>query len=182
MSALFRRIAQELGCLASKHSQTRITLQPSARSRRSTCLSRRLFRRIFSRQSLAFDLGVKFLPQSCPCQKQPSTNTATRSPSQAKSGRPVNGRWRLHPRMPASRSSEAIRNSVLELARPRTLAISSDLLSRPNPLGLRFELPGHVDTLRLSRPEGSPAHPCEDRSEAARKGVADHLTGVLLRR
>ena len=76
------------GDFASQHSQMRTTIQPSARRSFVIRRSRARLPSIFLRHSTAFVAGEMFLPQSWPCQKQPSTNTSTRSLRQQKSGVP----------------------------------------------------------------------------------------------
>ena len=72
--------------LASSFPQIRITFQPLARRRRFTRRSRARLAEIFMRQKAALVLGlVPCLRQ--PCQKQPTTNTATWSRGKMKSGR-----------------------------------------------------------------------------------------------
>ena len=70
--------------------QMRSTRQPACRNTRETKRSRALFRIIFSRQ---YDLllcgGCECFRQ--PCQKQPSTNTASRNLGKIKSGFPNTG-------------------------------------------------------------------------------------------
>ena len=81
--AVARRAAttSEIRCAAlvgSSCSHTRTTTQPEPRKIASVSRSRSPFRSIFCRQKPAFDLGQ--VPCSGhPCQKQPSTNTATRA-------------------------------------------------------------------------------------------------------
>ncbi len=83
MNTLFR---------ASSCSQTRTTRHPRARSSRLTRRSRARLPRIFFRQNAAFCFGhVAWLGQ--PCQKHPSTNTASRSLGKTKSGFTENARW-----------------------------------------------------------------------------------------
>jgi hypothetical protein len=72
------------------HSQTRRTLHPSFRSFRLTRRSRRRFETIFGFQKsvLLFDGRLQ---RGQPCQKHPSTKSATRDFGQAKSGLPAIG-------------------------------------------------------------------------------------------
>lgn len=66
-------------------SHTRKTRQPAARSARVTSRSRAWLRAIFSRQNFALFFG--FVPcLGHPCQKQPSTKTASFSRGKTKSG------------------------------------------------------------------------------------------------
>jgi hypothetical protein len=114
-------------------SQTRITFQPSPTRSLRVRVSRRRFRRIFKRQYSLFDFGT-LLCFSHPCQKHPSTKTATLRSRKTKSGRIglrrgcfderpatpclfgrvriVIGACRLQPLMPAFRSAAATDRSV----------------------------------------------------------------------
>jgi hypothetical protein len=106
-------------------SQIRTTRQPLRRRARVTSRSRSLFRESLASQNFRRVAGmVPCLGQ--PCQKQPSTKTATRSAGQAKSGRPGRGRWRRQPVIPDLRRAEANRSSVARLPRERTAAITRD--------------------------------------------------------
>ena len=114
------------------HSQMRTILHPRCSS---SWFTRRSLARVFatfSRQTLAFVLGVTFRPQSCPCQKHPSTNTASFSLGHTKSGLPVN-RWCLRqPLKPDLRNRHARRLSVVKLSRRFTRDISSPRRKPPN--------------------------------------------------
>ena len=68
-------------------SQNRKTCQPSFRSRRLTVVSRLLLPRIFLFQKERLEEGI-VRQRLHPCQKHPSTKTATFSRSKAKSGLP----------------------------------------------------------------------------------------------
>ena len=117
----------ELG-LARWCSQMRITVHPAWRSDRVTDWSRILFRASFFFQYAALVPGCR----PCfghPCQKQPSTNIATRSRLKAKSGRPGSGGWRLQPVIRAARSMDASLSSVSLLSRERIAAITRDRLA-----------------------------------------------------
>ena len=61
-----------------------------------------------------------------PCQKQPSTKTATRSFAKTKSGRPKIAACRRHPFNPAARNKPTKINSVALFPRDRTAAIIRD--------------------------------------------------------
>ena len=63
---------------ASSCSQILMTRQPSSAKRRPVSASRERFASIFSRQNSALLLGQEACSGQ-PCQKQPSTNTATRA-------------------------------------------------------------------------------------------------------
>ena len=60
-----------------------------------------------------------------PCQKQPSTNTATRSRRKTKSGLPKTRAWCRQPVMPRSCMSAMRRSSVARLPRERMSAITA---------------------------------------------------------
>jgi len=114
-------------------SHTRITFQPSLIRSLRVRESRRRLRRIFSRQYSMFDFGT-LLCFSHPCQKHPSTKTATLRSRKTKSGRmgiglncfdesrarsflfrperSTIGACRLQPVMPAFRSAAATDRSV----------------------------------------------------------------------
>ncbi len=75
--------------LSNRHSQTVITRQPSARSRREERRSRRTFASNFSRQNVVRDLGEYASVQpGCRCQKQPCTKIAKRCRRMTTSGEP----------------------------------------------------------------------------------------------
>lgn len=104
-------------------SQSLITLMPFAERRRLTSFPRATFRAILASQYGRFCFGI--LKQSLqPCQKQPSTKTATDSIGNQKSGIPVISRgWSFHPLTPALTSSMRNLSSVERLPRARTLLI-----------------------------------------------------------
>lgn len=104
-------------------SQSLITLMPSLERRRLTSLSRAIFRAILVSQYGRFCFGIR-KHSSQPCQKQPSTNTATDSIGNQKSGIPAICRaWSFHPLMPALTSSMRSLSSVERFPRERTLLI-----------------------------------------------------------
>jgi hypothetical protein len=109
------------------HSLILRTVQPSRRRDRVTLRSRRLFVSILFRQNSVLVCG-KYLHEQ-PCQKQPSTNTATFRPGHAKSGLPATGQCFRYPRMPAAHRSLAIGNSVVVLPRDRTAAMILERIS-----------------------------------------------------
>ena len=108
------------------HSLIRNTRQPRLFRRALTLLSRLMLRAILLRQNKLFALGFMFL-QLCPCQKQPSANTATRFSGKTKSGLPYNGYPLLHPRILSFRNILARAISVDLFREERTLAIMRDL-------------------------------------------------------
>jgi len=124
--ALRIRRIQWSGWDFSLHSQMRRTDQPLLLSWRRTRLSRATFRLIFSCQKTALRFGVRLRLQLCPCQKQPSTNTATFLEGQAKSGFPGSGRWRRHPDRQCARRALASAISVVAFPVLRIRDISSD--------------------------------------------------------
>lgn len=85
--ALRMRRSCNLGLVRSSHSLMRMIRIFEPRSRRLMALSRAAFRRSLQRQYSVLVRGT--LPQRRQaCQKQPSTNTARRMPSNQKSGAP----------------------------------------------------------------------------------------------
>src|ERR1700728_1905496 len=110
----------------------RTTAQPLCLKARDARLSLRRFPSIFSRQARALVLAVRFRPQSCPCQKQPSTNTATFIRGHAKSGRPGRSWCRRQPPILSPRRRNARRFSVVAFPLPRTRDMSSPRRSPPN--------------------------------------------------
>ncbi len=102
----------------------RTTVQPALRSERVTFRSRSVFRASFAFQNARFPAGiVPCLAQ--PCQKQPSTNTATRSRRKTKSGLPKTGAFRRQPVMPCARISAMSRSSVARFPLERIAAITA---------------------------------------------------------
>lgn len=134
MIRLIRR-KQWRGFFLSSHSQIRTTLQFLRLSSRSTCRSLLLLPLIFPRHSSMLVWGVRFLPQSCPCQKQPSTNKAIFSLGHEKSGLPGSDKCLLQPFILASSIKLASLNSVVLLPCPLTLDMSSERESRPKVVG-----------------------------------------------
>src|ERR1700728_361888 len=156
----------------------RTTAQPLCLKARDARLSLRRFPSIFSRQARALVLAVRFRPQSCPCQKQPSTNTATFIRGHAKSGRPGRSWCRRQPPILSPRRRNARRFSVVAFPLPRTRDMSSPRRSPPNGVHSRRALPGHSLTIFCARagPDGG-----EDLSRYAlgvegRHSVADEIT------
>jgi len=106
-------------------SQIRTILQPLLRKVLSTILSRFLFLRNLSVQNVLLVFGL----DPCfgqPCQKQPSTKTATRLLGKTKSGFPNTRCRRRQPVMPFARSIRMSASSVALLPWPRILDITSD--------------------------------------------------------
>jgi len=101
------------GVISSSCSHNLTTVQPSFCRRLVVFLSLALFVRNFFSQNDLFCFGA--LRHLHPCQKHPSTKTATRNRGKTKSGRPGRTTPRLHPEMPAARISVRSRSSVLSL-------------------------------------------------------------------
>lgn len=137
------RLMQLHGCFERLHSHIRQTRQPCWRRYLVTQLSRALLWRIFSRHAPTFVLGLRFLPQACPCQKHPSTKTATLAFRHTKSGRPKRRLCLRHPPMPASRSKRISFSSVVRLPLLHTRDISSLRDKPPNRVRCDLALPGH---------------------------------------
>jgi hypothetical protein len=108
-------------------SHTRMTVQPSPRSSPVTRLSRLRLVSILFVQNARFVVGRARAQTGHPCQKQPSTNTATFSARHTKSGRPGSGRCLRHPPKRLARKRSSSRSSVLRFPRPRTACIVRDL-------------------------------------------------------
>ena len=106
-------------------SQIRTTFHPSDRNVRDTSRSRAWFRASLAAQNDPFCFGI--VPcRGHPCQKQPSTNTATRSYQNTKSGFPNTRCFRRHPVIPSRRNHRASATSVSRFPLERTRAITSD--------------------------------------------------------
>jgi hypothetical protein len=113
--------------LARSCSQIRSTRQPALLSSRFTFRSRCLFPVSFLAQNSSFCFGHV----ACfghPCQKQPSTKTATRSRKKTKSGLPGSDRFRRHPEIPCALKMAISRSSVSLLPVPRIAAITAERL------------------------------------------------------
>ena len=80
-----------------------------------------------------------------PGQKQPSTNTATRSTGNTKSGRPNTGRFLRHPLIPCERKIEIILNSVERFPRERTRDMTSERLVLVNTSAIDTAFNGRRD-------------------------------------
>jgi hypothetical protein len=109
------RETQALDRIFNSHSQTETTLYPADRTARLTNRSRCLFRSIFFLQNAALVFG-KCPHFGQPCQKQPSTNTATLDLTKTKSGFPGSSLLCIvQPRRPAPTSIARSRRSVVWL-------------------------------------------------------------------
>ncbi len=106
-------------------SHMRRTRQPRRRSSRFTSLSRLRFASIlFCQNSLLLTGTLACFGQ--PCQKQPSTKTATRCLRKTKSGLPNTGWFRRQPVIRFRRINAISANSVVLLPRDRMRAITCD--------------------------------------------------------
>ena len=106
-------------------SQILTTRQPSRFSRRPTARSRSLFLKILGVQKPRRDFGIRQCHRH-PCQKQPSTNTATRCLRKTKSGFPGNEGCLRQPLIPWARRIEANLNSVALLPFDRMAAMTCE--------------------------------------------------------
>jgi hypothetical protein len=106
-------------------SQMRRTVHLCWRKARATRRSRALLRANLDDQYATRERGV-WPWREQPCQKQPSTNTATRSRRQTKSGEPRRRDSRRHPVIRAARSNRTSRCSVLALPVLRTRLIIAE--------------------------------------------------------
>lgn len=105
--------------------QIRRTRRPRARRVRFTSRSRILFPASFLFQNSPFVVGC----EACfgqPCQKQPSTKTASLIPGNTKSGLPNTGWFRRHPLILFRRKNFISAISVALLPFPRIRDISSE--------------------------------------------------------
>lgn len=105
-------IRDAVRCSFTLHSHTRRTVHPSLRNLRATLASRRRFDTILDFQNVLLVFDGR-LQRGHPCQKHPSTNSATRDFGHAKSGFPATGHCFLNPRMPLRRISASIFCSVV---------------------------------------------------------------------
>ena len=110
------------------HSHTRSTLHPAFRSFRATLASLRRFDTILDLQNVRLLFDGR-LQRGHPCQKHPSTNSATFDFGHAKSGFPATGHCFLNPRIPRLRSKASILRSVVP-PKVRTEAMIFDRTSR----------------------------------------------------
>ena len=110
-------------------SQIRITIQPRARKTRATLRSLARLYLIFSLQKAELVFGT-LNERGLPCQKSPSTKTATRWEWKVKSGRPGRRLCRRHPQTPDARNAARRRNSVDRLPRGFMPRIISERFER----------------------------------------------------
>lgn len=113
------------------HSFTRTTVHPVRRRPLLTRRSRRRFCSILLRQKSVFVCGM-FLQRLHPCQKHPSTKTATFRRGHAKSGRPTTCQCLRYPRRPDSQRRWPNVSSVLLFPFERIAAMMLDRLSGEN--------------------------------------------------
>jgi hypothetical protein len=102
-SSMARLIRASVASDSTLHSHIRRTLQPLRLRFCATRTSRLRLSSTFLCQNLTLLLDGR-LQRGQPCQKQPSTNTATFSPGQAKSGFPSTGHCLRYPSRPAALS------------------------------------------------------------------------------
>lgn len=116
-----------MGDFLREHSRMRTTLYPKSPSARVTFLSRFTFASILLRQNVLWVFGKWLLLQiRHPCQKHPSTNTATLYFGKTKSGCPTSLELRRHPVIPYSRNNATSLSSVLLFPFERILDIISE--------------------------------------------------------
>ena len=108
------------------HFLTLITSHPILLCRPFTDRSLLRFPSIFAFQKARFCLGSR-KQRGHPCQKQPSTNTATFCFRNEKSGLPGIGKCLLQPEIPSPRSCLASRTSVFSFPLPRIRDMIHDL-------------------------------------------------------
>jgi hypothetical protein len=121
---------------AKAHSQMRRTVQPDARKARVTARSRCAFLASFGAQYSMREVGTRPW-RGQPCQKQPSTNTATFSAGNTKSGLPGSGAPRRQPLMRCPRSSAIVRSSVSRFPRERMSDMTAERLTLVNTSAMR---------------------------------------------
>jgi len=106
-------------------SQILRTRHPHSRSCRFTLRSRARFREILASQYPRFESGLRPCSGQ-PCQKHPSTKTASFLLGNTKSGRPGNLEPRRHPIIRCIRKIAISLSSVSRFPDPRIVAITSD--------------------------------------------------------
>lgn len=107
-------------------------------------LARRMFPSIFSIQYDRFPFGSR-KQRLQPCQKHPSTNKASRSVANQKSGRPgTDSGCNSHPEILARTSASRSRTSVERLPRDRTFAINALRASLESLSILELEMHPHI--------------------------------------
>ena len=124
-------LATTLLILLRSHCHTLIILHPFARKPRSTLTSRARLLSIFAFQNALLDFGMR-RHFGQPCQKQPSTKTASFCFRNAKSGVPSTGKCLRQPLMRLDRRCLERTCSVAALFLPRIRDIISDRFEREN--------------------------------------------------
>ena len=142
---------------ASAHSHTRSTVHPALRSVRTTSRSRVLLRENFAAQYAARVAGCVAC-RGQPCQKHPSTNTATFAARKTKSGFPNTRCCRRQPVIPCARSSAIIRSSVAAFPLPRIAAITALRFALVKMSVPTYFAGGSTRSLRSLRITKHPAH------------------------
>lgn len=137
--SIFTMAFARLSLARTSCSQILITLTPSFQSALLTSFPRATFRPILASQYARFCFGI--LRQSLqPCQKQPSTKTATAFFANQKSGTPATSAGcSSQPLMPLLTSAIRMRTSVERFPRERTLLICK-LRSDFDSESMRFRL------------------------------------------
>ena len=128
-----------------------MTFQPRCSRTLFTVLSRRTFRLIFRNQYARFVFGIRHL-WGWPCQKHPSTNTATRALGKTKSGFPYSSKFLRHPVMWFSRRTARNASSVDLLPADLTWRMIHERFSL---LTLSISSPKAIQMLNLTGPAGS---------------------------
>ena len=124
------RATHSLGWSRSLHSQIRTTEYPRALNARETTIPLLLFRKIFVRQYDRFVFGI--WPQfGQPCQKHPSTKTATLLEECNRSGLPI---------MSRGCSSQPLRARCISIARSRSSVVLLPDERMARMFSLRLEL------------------------------------------
>ena len=159
----------------------RNTRQPARRSTRVTSRSRARFAANFCRQNAALPFGCV----ACfghPCQKHPSTKTASRSLGNTKSGRTWKlrmpdsefrmGICRRHPVIPCVRNTRSSASSVARFPRERMRAITADRLAFVKTSGIASTpTRSHSAASRVAARCRQIVHASTSRSRSAMSGV-----------
>ena len=132
-----RTLARTRAGLRNSCSQIRITRQPSFRKVRVTSRSRIRFPKSFFVQKSRLLAGVLECFRQ-PCQKQPSTKTASRCSRNVKSGFPRSDECRRQPQIRCSRSNNMSAISVLLFPRPRIRDMTCDRFAFVKTSGIRM--------------------------------------------
>jgi len=146
------------------HSHTRNTFQPWRRSRRETRRSRLRLSETFFRQKPTWLFDGR-LQRGQPCQKHPSTKTASRSLRKTKSGHPSNGRCRRQPLTPCFRKILIRLISVALFPLDRTAAMICDRFSLLTESDIQTNITGRPNQ---NEQEITAASTCERTQERVR--------------